>query len=296
MKNWIVIALIVGVCIVVLFIVRGRLNSPVDRSYVEIRDVYAARWSADGQSVYFLQDNRPQTPTLSRYDVNTGHRSRLNVPGCTRSFEVSPDGRQFAYIDSNIIYLVDGAGKKEAIYRYDSDDLSSFISLRAWPSPDKILLATTTPDGHEKLHWLDPTSRAVQLVSKPAALVSIEGTLLITQEEDGYHLYDLRTKTDRRLPAAAQPTFASEFLFLSEQICIFRQKLGQTYLDCLDPKTMQVDAWRTIPDGGSSDMSQPSWPRLAPDLRHYFVQGWDPGERSWLRIYRIPAQQPSQAM
>lgn len=290
--KWIVGLLIVGACIAAIVIIRVRPGSPVERPYDEIRDVYAVQWSADGQSLYFLQDNRPNPPTPFRYDIDTGRRSKLNVPGLTASFKVSPDGLQFAYIDANVIYLVDGAGKKEAIYRYKADDPSSFISLRAWPSLDKILFTTFAPDGREELYWLDPTSRTVQPFPKLAALVSIEGTLLITQEEDGYHLYDLRTKTDRRLPAAAQPTFPSEFLFLSEQTCIFRQQLGQTDLYCLDPKTLQVDAWRTIPDGGSSDMSQPSWPRLAPDLQHYFVQGWDRDERAWLRIYLIPAQQP----
>jgi len=291
------VLIVLGAMGIFALVTLGVLNLVQDylsnRPVVEIFNIIFVQWAKDGRSILYLKEEAASE--VFRYDLDTKGHTQYSVAECNPGFGTSPDGRRLVYYDGdNRVNIVDlNTTQKKVVYRlslHEQQQENADIKFVDWLPNDTILvhiIATKNNNRQSSTFLLDPNTGVIVAQSpKDEALIGNEGTLFITRERDGFHLYDSRTLTDRLLPAIAQPINYDDYLYVSEEQIIYRMTVQsstsfRTTFYRMDPKTLKVKRWRNLPYGGT-------YFRLAPDLRHYFIFSWGEDTPGQVAVYRVP--------
>jgi WD40 repeat protein len=263
------------------------------RPVVEIIGISSAKWAKDGRAVLYIKGETVHE--VYRYDLDTESHTRHSVAECNVTFTTSPDGQRLVYYgDDNTVNIVTlDSTRKQVIFRlslYAQEHEDADIVFVDWLPNDTISVVIYSNKNNTQQSstlLLDPhTGSVVRQLPKATIVIGNEGTLYIGYELDGYHLYDIRTNSNRLLPAIAQPINSDDFLHVSEKQIIYRMTVQSstsftTTFYRLDPKTLKVERWRKLPYGGFHF-------RLAPDLQHYFIFSWGAHAPGQVAVYRVP--------
>lgn len=262
------------------------------RPVVEIFDICSAKWGKDGRSILYLKEETASE--VYRYDLDTQSHTRHSVAECNVTFSTAPDGRRLVYYgNDNTVNIVElDTTREKVVYRlsrYAQEHEDADINAVEWLPNDNIVIDIYSKRNNTRHSFtliLDPNTGSVVKSPKDEALIGNEGTLFITHQRGGFYLYDLRTHTNRLLPAIAQPINYDDFLYVSEEQIIYRMTVqsstsNRTTFYRMDPKTLKVERWRNLPYGGFHF-------RLAPDLQHYFIFSWGADEPGQVAVYRVP--------
>jgi Tol biopolymer transport system component len=128
-----------------------------------------AFWSRDGRSIIYQSG-----PDSNLYSVpRQGGKSRLLLRGKAGryGYAFSPDGRNVAYVDTDIVYIADAdGGKPKAILKMVRDQRSAYSPRPRWSRDGKkvavaVFEPTVNTQGVTKLHVYDKTSGEDRVVT-----------------------------------------------------------------------------------------------------------------------------------
>lgn len=238
------------------------------------------QWSKDSKALFYSKSQNK----LFRYDVGTGKKQTFDMPDRLVEFDISPDGRFVIFpmvknktygiytmeLDTNKVqevFIIKNAVRE---YQYGTDssgkpekslEFLQRVTDISWLPQNDVLLVMDVGRGVKDIRVLDRDRGRLNTIRSDVVYysgVSTDGDLLLYEDlSKTIHLYNLRTKTDKRLDFGHQITDTSSmsFIYLSGSQLVFTHDKPKSKAGSLDLTTMQIRPIDLPEDGSIASIS-----------------------------------------